>query len=147
MTDQSRTPLELVTAELARQATELWFTPEHDLEHERGHLEKAARTYLMPPQDRRLDSAAVPVDWPFEGGSWHPLPEDRESELVKGAAMAIAAIARNRLEEANALEAARLQEAEDALAAAALASQTVSAGSSAEMHLEASAGAPANQGL
>lgn len=73
--------LELVAEERDRQITEEGFTHEHDDQHMRGELARAAAAYAAPQY-------VVPL-WPIRWTrAWFkPTPGDRKRELVKAGAL------------------------------------------------------------
>jgi hypothetical protein len=78
-----------VAAERARQIDVEGWTPEHDDEHGRGELARAAVCYVAPliPTGRK-----VPFDWPWDTGWWKP--KNRRHNLVRAAALIVAEIER-----------------------------------------------------
>lgn len=84
-----------VLAERARQISVEGWTPEHDDQYVRQELERAAICYIVIGPNRMS-----PDDWPFHPRYWRPAEPRRE--LVKAAALLIAAI--ERLDRAKARE-------------------------------------------
>lgn len=75
---------ELIAAERQRQVDVEGWTPEHDAEHDRGELAKAAAAYAVP------DHAAVFWPWAFSGFK----RDERVRELAKAGALIAAEIDR-----------------------------------------------------
>jgi hypothetical protein len=95
----------LIAAERQRQVTEEGWTAEHDAEHAKGELARAAACYALPPDRRQIATARHPADrtsrfepwplgWPWHPSWWKPAPDDRVRELVKAAALIAAEIDR-----------------------------------------------------
>jgi hypothetical protein len=96
----------LIAAERRRQIEAEGWTAEHDAEHMRDELARAAVCYALPPADRDTSSYAagdrsgrgtwhanIPAKWPWHPGYWKP-SADRVRELVKAGALIAAEIDR-----------------------------------------------------
>jgi hypothetical protein len=82
--------VEMIAAERQRQLEAEGWSPEHDAEHVRGELARAAAVYAIPP-DRR-DPSIWSYLWP--GWEYKPNADDRIRELVKAGALIAAEIDR-----------------------------------------------------
>jgi hypothetical protein len=83
---------ELIAAERERQVSAEGWTPEHDDQHTRGELAKAAGVYAMP-----ANASWKEVAWPWEPESFKHKPPTREGrirELTKAGALIAAEIDR-----------------------------------------------------
>lgn len=96
---KKKTGVQLITAERKRQVTEKGYTPEHDAEHSRGELARAAVAYAIP--NRSADEAVRfwPAGWPKTPVVNHNVhnPRGREKrirELAKAGALIAAEIDR-----------------------------------------------------
>ena len=78
-----------VAAERRRQTEAEGWTPEHDDEHSRGELARAAVCYADPFNEERENP---PPKWPWEAKWWKP--KDRRRDLVRAAALIVAEIDR-----------------------------------------------------
>jgi hypothetical protein len=88
-----------VLMERARQIEVEGYARDHDDHHVDGSLSDAAACYLMEAGRGLVSPAAAPKLerfirwlWPWHDGSWKP--KDRRSNLVRGAALALAEIER-----------------------------------------------------
>lgn len=94
--------LSLIEDECHRVQLEEGFTPEHDLQHDKGQLAEAAAYYCFTQQQREFTDAVLAKSndgagssvWPFEPQWFKPSPEDRIKELVKAGQFIIAEIVR-----------------------------------------------------
>ncbi len=89
--------IELIEAERVRQIHEEGYTREHDHDHGRDDLARAAVCYAMPVGARPIIPVAQPDPprtWPFGKDDWKPSPDDRVRELVKAGALIAAEIDR-----------------------------------------------------
>lgn len=100
--------IDLIKAERERQVSSKGWTPEHDLEHERGELAKAGACYALagpvgtaygkPYLDGSRSTQVLKngclLFWPWTMEWWHPTPDDRLRELVKAGALIAAEIDR-----------------------------------------------------
>jgi hypothetical protein len=84
--------IELIAAERRRQVEAEGWTPEHDDEHGRGELARAAACYALPHGLRPI--RRPPADWPWDDEWWKPTSKDRLRELVKAGALIAAEIDR-----------------------------------------------------
>jgi hypothetical protein len=85
--------VEMIAEERRRQVEAEGWSPEHDAQHVRGELARAAAVYAIPP-DRR-DPSIWSYLWP--GWDYKPSPQDRIRELVKAGALIAAEIDRLQL--------------------------------------------------
>lgn len=90
------TVIDEITAERKRQIeVEVW-TSEHDDEHERGELGKAAACYADFASDEDyllfLCKPGLPYDWPWDEKWWKP--KNRRRDLIRAAALIVAEIER-----------------------------------------------------
>ena len=86
------TVIEEIAAERRRQIEAEGLTPEHDDAYPRGELPRAAASYAlaaqwMGDQDKR---GSPPSFWPWKDALWKPTT--RRRDLIKSAALVIAAI-------------------------------------------------------
>ena len=80
-----------VLAERQRQIAKGW-TPEHDDEHDPGELARAAAAYLLSAYPRSFaDCGFAARLWPWDNGL---NPKSKREDLVRAAALALAAIER-----------------------------------------------------
>lgn len=86
----TKTGVELIAEERARQIAVEGWTPEHDDAHDQGELAIAASCYCLVPGKRPL----VPYLWPWHLDWWKPTPLNRTRELVKAGALIAAEIDR-----------------------------------------------------
>lgn len=96
-TMENKTGIELIAEERQRQIDVEGWTPEHDVEHNRGELAAAGAAYAMAELYRRTTSKGydnTPHSWPFSIDWWKPSPDDRIKELVKAGALIAAEIDR-----------------------------------------------------
>lgn len=102
-TPASRSALELVATERARQIHEEGWKQEDDDLYSNDELPRAAAEYLLIRYWRNIleDEDTPPsVQWPWAHAYWKPTPHDRKRELVKAAALVLAEIERiERVEE------------------------------------------------
>ena len=87
--------LSLVIKERIRQVEEEGWDAEHDEQHSPADLARAAATYLLPEKYRGntvLDVSIWKWIWPFENKWWKP--KDEFQDLLRGAALALAALDR-----------------------------------------------------
>jgi len=81
--------------ERIRQVEEEGWDAEHDEQHSPAVLARAAATYLLPDKYRGntvLDVSIWKWIWPFENKWWKP--KDEFQDLLRGAALALAALDR-----------------------------------------------------
>jgi len=111
----SKTGIELIAEERAKQISDDGYSPAHDDRHNDGEIAVAGGTYALPQSHRIMGkrtitiptarglaepdgwkevSVSVPCDWPWEPQSWKPTPNDRVRELVKAGALIAAEIDR-----------------------------------------------------
>jgi hypothetical protein len=93
------TGIELIAAERKRQIEEEGWTAEHDDEHDRGELIRAAACYALPDMsltfgNDNLDISLIELLWPWDLGWWKPSPGNRIRELEKAGALIAAEIDR-----------------------------------------------------
>ena len=87
-----------VAAERRRQIDVEGWTPEHDDEHSRGELARAAAAYCAiagnddETRGHRLRAGWLPATWPWDPSWWKP--KDRRRDLVRAAALIVAEIER-----------------------------------------------------
>lgn len=85
-----------IVAERQRQISAEGWTPEHDDEHDKGEMARAAACYAYEAtrteHQRSLDDGFAPPMWPWAERWWKPT--DRRRDLVKAAALIIAEIER-----------------------------------------------------
>lgn len=85
-----------IVAERQRQINAEGWTPEHDDEHDKGEMARAAACYAYEAtrteHQRSLDDGFAPPMWPWAERWWKPT--DRRRDLVKAAALIIAEIER-----------------------------------------------------
>lgn len=88
-------PHEYVVLEIARererQIEDEGWTPEHDDEHDLGHMAVAAACYAMKSTEN-YEHKALPDEWPWDTERWKPTTPRRD--LVKAAALIVAEIER-----------------------------------------------------
>jgi|SRR5690625_1904110 len=89
-----KTGIELIAEERERQIEVEGWTPEQDYRHNRQELARAAACYAVPPRRREVYEEGEPYDWPWDGVSWKPVPDDRIRELQKAGALIAAEIDR-----------------------------------------------------
>lgn len=80
-----------IWAERQRQIEVEGWTPEHDAEHEPGHLLRAAIYYLWhgdPVKGAPIEANGAPMGWPWEPSWWKP--KDRRSNLIRAGALCLA---------------------------------------------------------
>jgi len=84
----------LVAAERERQVAAEGYSQDRDVRLYPGGetLAIAAACYAMPPARRQMGDES-PAPWPWLERYWKPTPSDRERELVKAAALILAALA------------------------------------------------------
>jgi hypothetical protein len=80
-----------IAEERRRQVEKEGWTPEHDDEHERCELWRAARSYLVFAYAGERDD--IPVGWPWDEDDWKP-SEDPIRNLVKAGALIAAELDR-----------------------------------------------------
>lgn len=82
--------LEAIRAERQRQIEAEGWTPEHDAEHEPGHLLRAGVIYLWHGTDKAapMDKDGAPLGWPWEPQWWKP--KDRRRNLIRAGALMLA---------------------------------------------------------
>jgi hypothetical protein len=91
-TEETKSGVELIAAERARQISQEGWTPEHDDEHTDATLGRAAITYIIAAdQDRMFESAAVHWPWDMD---WYKPSSDPIRNLVKAGALIAAEIDR-----------------------------------------------------
>lgn len=91
-----KTGIDLITEERQRQITVEGWTPEHDKEHSKGELAKAAGCYALADDARTYneDISKPFIYWPWDAEWWKPTPDNRVRELVKAGALIAAEIDR-----------------------------------------------------
>lgn len=84
-----------VLAERQRQIEVEGWTPEHDDEHSKGELARAAAAYADPRIRARKPGMGcyVPISWPWSPEWWKPSDSPRRN-LVKAGALILAEIER-----------------------------------------------------
>ena len=105
--------LQDIVAERRRQISQEGWTPEHDDEHSRGEMARAAAAYAFPmpslTAEERLNPETInlralrvrpPRHWPWSAQWWKP--KDRRRNLVRSGALIAAEI--ERLDRANTAE-------------------------------------------
>lgn len=82
--------MELIRAERRRQIDVEGWSPEHDAQHEPGHLLRAAVIYLWHGTEKAAPIAdnGAPLSWPWEPEWWKP--KDRRSNLIRAGALCMA---------------------------------------------------------
>lgn len=96
---KSKTAIDLIAKERQRQVNEEGWTPEHDDQHAKGELARAAACYAVP-DNYRVRVHYLSELWPWELKWWKPAPDNRKRELIKAAALIVAEIERiDRLQE------------------------------------------------
>lgn len=98
---------ELIAAERARQVDAEGWTADHDDEHTKHELVRAALCYITPGRFIDTPGLAAPKDWPWEACHWKPKassggpealgvqsPADRIRNLTKAGALLAAEIDR-----------------------------------------------------
>lgn len=88
--------IKIISEERKRQVEKEGYTVEHDDQHTNNELAIAAGTYAINPliNEVMLDENEIPHLWPWSGGSWKPVPENRIKELAKAGALLAAEIDR-----------------------------------------------------
>jgi hypothetical protein len=83
--------IELIAAERQRQIEVEGWSPEHDDQHRRGELARAAACYAVGSNELRDGHNGV---MPWESRWWKPSPDNRVRDLVKAGALIVAEIER-----------------------------------------------------
>ena len=109
-----KTGIELIVYERQRQIEVEGWTPEHDAYHSCGELARAAATYALPENYRKMTECIdrsenggrdaiweQPELWPFDNEYWKPTPDNRIKELVKAGALIAAEIDRLQAQSSN----------------------------------------------
>jgi len=65
-----------------------------DKEFIRGELARAAASYILPAKNRGNQVGDYPAMFPWVKEEWHPSPENRQKELIKGLALGVAELER-----------------------------------------------------
>lgn len=97
--DETKTGVELIAAERARQVEVEGWTPEHDDEHGTFELSEAAVCYMRRavevdgPPNYRSRLGDTPPSWPWDWAAWKP-SDDPIRNLVKAGALVAAEIDR-----------------------------------------------------
>lgn len=87
------TGIDLITKERERQLEQEGWTVDHDQQHKKGELAKAAACYAAPLVTRKAWDLLSRI-WPWDMKWWKPTPDDRIKELVKAGALIAAEIDR-----------------------------------------------------
>lgn len=90
----NKTGLELVAEERQRQIEVEGFTPGHDAQYKRGELAGAAACYATAACEQHNGYVQTPDPslWPWTRREWKPDENDPLPNLVKAAALTVAAI-------------------------------------------------------
>jgi hypothetical protein len=85
-----------IAAERRRQIADEGYYAQHDDEHGRDELTRAAVCYALPAHMRPIRVPGQPPShyWPWALEDWKPTPDDRVRELVKAGALIAAEIDR-----------------------------------------------------
>lgn len=81
-----------VVAERRRQIGKEGWTQEHDDEHSKGELARAAACYARWPEAAKKPPNTAPLEWPWSDDWWKP--RDPRSNYVRAAALLLAEIER-----------------------------------------------------
>ena len=90
----SKTGIDLIAAERARQVSVAGYTPEHDAQHTWGELGQAAAYYCARGPKEWLETAVFPASWDLDSAKRQGFSVPTTCDLIKAGALIAAEIDR-----------------------------------------------------